>query len=157
MTSSQANQPAHHIRADHDGDRRFLLHPSNDDKFVRTGKQIIEACELKIGIEVWFENLNFMLEHVRQWCQQWAKHVQACIAAPQGSRVALYFMPHGEQCDFDLYDGLAILNRDLIMQFNVGMIDVYQIPASELETFVESQYATVVYGDVPAAHQPVDA
>lgn len=51
------------ISADQDGDRSFLLHPTNDDKFIRTGRQIIEACQLKIGVEAWYDNLNSMLEH----------------------------------------------------------------------------------------------
>lgn len=66
-------------------------------------------------------------------------------------------MPATPRFDFDLADDLAILSQDLITQFNIGMVDVHQIPDSELTTFVDPRFAAVVYGNLPTTYQSVDA
>lgn len=156
-TEQNTTQQPLRILEQADGERQVVFHTKNNDLFVRTGKQVVDACRHATNLQAWFDDLNSMLEHVAHWCEQRADHIQACYAAPQGNRVALYFIPHGTQFNFDLADLLADLSRELITDFNVGMIEVHQIPADELETFVQPVFAAHVYGDSRPAHPAVEA
>jgi hypothetical protein len=142
-----------HIR-EQDGD--FLLHPSNNDLFAQTGKQIIEACKLSISVGVWLDELNRMLAEVKQWCGGRSDKIAACLAEGRGSEVLLFFVPHGLQFNFDLADELADLNRSLVTNFNIGMVEVGQIPAAEIRRFMDMEKVRIVYGRVPETSETVE-
>jgi hypothetical protein len=144
--STPQKTDASHIR---EGDGDYVLHPSNDDLFARTGKQIIEACELSISISVWLEELNQMLAEVKEWCGQRADKIMACLAEGRGSEVLLFFVPVGKQFNFDLADELADLNRSLVTDFNIGMVEVGQIPSTEVARFMDLEKVRLVYGRLP--------
>ena len=150
--TTPAKTDAKHIR-ESDGD--FLLHPSNDDLFARTGKQIIEACQMSISIAVWMEELNQMLSEVKAWCAKRSDKISACLAEGRGSEVLLFFVPVGNQFNFDLADELADLNRELVTDFNIGMVEVGQIPEAEVNRFMDLEKVRIVYGRLPETHQAV--
>src|SRR5690606_30341815 len=103
-THHETSRTPLHLREQVDGNRQVVFHTKNNDLFVRTGKQVVDACRHATNLQAWFDDLNSMLEHVAHWCEQKTEQVQACYAAPQGNRVALYFMPHGKQFNFELAD-----------------------------------------------------
>src|SRR5437588_8140304 len=113
-------QPGLKVR---ENESRVLLHPEDDDLFVRTGRQVIEACRLGIGIELWLSELDSMLQTVRDWAGKHASRIRTCFCAPRGSQIALYFSPALNRFDFDLADELANLNGKLVKDFNIGMIE----------------------------------
>lgn len=139
------------IRAQGDGDRPVVLHPEDDDVFVRTGRQVIEACRLGISIEVWMHEFREMLGHVHRWAQQHGSRIRACYAAPRGASIGLYFVPRTETFDFDLAEELAPLNRDLVKAFNIGMIEVHQIPERERDRFISPEAVRTVFCDAQGA------
>src|SRR5437867_9646333 len=85
-------------------DPQVVLHPADDDLFVQTGKQVIDACKLNISIEVWLRELDSLLDDVRQWFGQRATRVKACYCMARGSRIVLFFVPAIGRFDFDLAD-----------------------------------------------------
>jgi len=147
----ETSSDAIRIRAQGDGDRPVVLHPEDDDVFVRTGRQVIEACRLGISIEVWMHEFREMLERVRQWSRTHEARVQACYAAPRGASIGLYFIPRTEGFDFDLADDLAPLNRDLVKSFNIGMIEIHQIPERERDRFISPDAVRTVFPDAQSA------
>jgi hypothetical protein len=151
---SKQTTNAKHIR---EGDEDYLLHPSDNDLFARTGKQIIEACQLSISIAVWLDELNRMLLDVKQWCDARSERIQTCLAEGRGSELLLFFVPHGSQFNFDLADELADLNRSLVTDFNIGMVEVGQIPSGELGRFMDLEKVRIVYGRIPEASATVGA
>jgi len=151
------SQAAAYIHQQADGDRQFVLHPDNDDLFVQTGKQIIEACRLNIGIKVWLDELRAVIDHVSSWCSQRATHIRSCLASPRGGKIVFFFIPPGEHFDFDLADDMSNLNREIIQQFNIGMIEVYQLPWAEVWNFMHADSARLIYGEQPSAHPAVEA
>ncbi len=147
-------QPGLKVR---ENDSHVLLHPADDDLFVRTGRQVIEACRLGIGIDLWLSELDSMLERVRDWAGQHASRIRSCFCAPRGSQIALYFSPALDRFDFDLADELASLNGELVKYFNIGMIEIHQVPESELDRFIDQSSARLVYGQHRKSHPPVEA
>jgi hypothetical protein len=145
--STQIQPPSDgHIRSDRDGDQQFVLHPANNDLFVRTGRQLIEGCQLSISLDVWMKELHGMFLHVATWCGQRKEYVAECWAAPRGNKVLLFFVPGGTQFNFDLAEELADLNRDIMNDFNIGAIEVGQIPATQIARFLDPEKATQIYG-----------
>jgi len=144
------------IQEDRDGERRFLLHPENDDLFVRTGKQVIDACRLGISVELWLQELRGMFSDVAKWATERKQKIRGCYASPRAARVTLFFIPTAEQFDFDLADELTELNTRLVKQFNIGMIETHQIPWAEWDRFLDPESARAIYGDVLPAHHSVD-
>ena len=129
-----------------DAERRIVIHPKDDDLFVRTGRQVIESCRLRISVDLWLNELTGMIEAVQEWAAGHADRVAACYCAAGGSKTVLFFVPASERFDFDLADALTELNGRLVREFNVGMVEVRQIPATEIERFVDPESARLVYG-----------
>lgn len=158
MTVPKPSKPAPvTIRNDVDGDRPFILHPEDSDLFVRTGRQVIDACGLHVSVELWLREMNAMLHAVRAWAEAHADAVRSCFAAPLGSRMAVFVVPQGKQFNFDLADELASLNIHLVKEFNVGMVELHQIPFEEIDRFIDPANARWVYGEQPAPHPTVEA
>lgn len=155
-TKNTKKTEAPHISEAADGSRQFVLHPDDDDLFIRTGRQIIEACRLRISIEVWYAECNAMLENVAEWAKAHAAQVSQCYAVAGGSGIGLFFVPKIQSFDFNLADELADLNRELIQQFNVGTVEIHQVPIEELYRFVVLEESRQVYSDANSAHQSVE-
>ena len=136
-----------HINEAKDGEASYVLHPDDNDLFFRTGKQIIESCQLGISIEVWIDELNSMVEHVRAWASGKNDRVRTCYCTPKGTTVVLFFSPNSAAFDFDLADCLSVLNLELIQKFNVGMVEVHQIPWNEIDRFVDTESTKLIYGE----------
>lgn len=145
-----------HIREPVDGAREYVMHPADNDLFVRTGRQVIEACRLGISVEVWFGECNAMLEKVTAWAQEHVAKVTAAYAVPGGAGIRLFVVPKSETFDFDLADELADLNRELVQKFNVGTVEIHQVPADEVSRFVVPEEARQVFSDANGTHQPVE-
>ena len=156
-----AKAPTQHtpirIEAKADGERPVVLRPDDDDLFVRTGKQVIEACRLGISIELWLSELHAMLDAVRHWAAQRAGHVRSCSCSPRGGRMTLFFVPTSGRFDFDLADELAALNGRLVKEFNIGMVEIHQVPWEELDRFLDPDSVRRVYGEQPESHSAVEA
>jgi len=146
MATTTPQREEFHIDSEKDGERQFVLHPDDNDVFVRTGKQMIEAGRLSISIGVWLDEFKEMQGFVREWCAARAGRIQACLAVGRGAKVLLFFIPTGTQFSFDLADELAELNRELVTSFNIGMIEVGQVPQAELGRFIDIETARLVYG-----------
>lgn len=157
MAKQHMQPEAIRVKEDRDAERPIIVHPEDDDLFVRTGKQVIQACRLEISVELWMRELVGMFGKVRDWIQERPGRVRSCDAAPRGSRVVLFFVPATEQFDFDLADELADLNSQLIKEFNVGMVEVHQVPGAELDRFLDLSTARRLYGEQPRPHPAVEA
>lgn len=144
-----------HLYEGRDGDAQFVFHPEDNDLFVRTGQQIISHCRLGISLGLWFEELNDTLAEVAAWASARAAQVRACCCSPKGAKVVFFFAPTGGAFDFDLADDLAKLNDDLLKKFNVGMIELHQVPFAELDRFVDVEGTKVVYGEQPRSSTPM--
>jgi hypothetical protein len=91
---------------------------------------------------------------VINWSRERAKQVRSCFVEPRGKKIALYFIPVSEHFDFELADALTELNTDLVQKFNIGLVEVYQVPERELERFLD-QSARPIYGERPKSHPAV--
>ena len=147
MATDNDKQTRSHVREDEDGERQFVLHPGNDELFMRTGKQVIEACRLNISIEVWRGEIHAMFDHVRRWVREQGleSRIVACYAVPRGAGTGLFFVPQSNGFDFDLADQLAKLNIQLMRGFNIGPVEVHQLPKDELDRFVVPEAALEIY------------
>jgi hypothetical protein len=141
---STSQQPPISLDADRDAKRPVVIRPEDNDLFVRTGKQVIDACRLGISLDLWLQELGAMIGEVRKWIDERAQLVRFCYCAPRGARIALYFVPTGEEFNFDLADDLAELTTRLVKQFNVGMVESLQIPFSDIDRFLSPDVARQV-------------
>jgi hypothetical protein len=156
MDTDQNKQTASHISEDVDGGRQYILHPENNDLFVRTGRQVIEGCRLSISVEVWLDEIKAMFDYLHTWVQeQGLGRIVACYAVPRGIGTRLFFVPRGDSFDFDLADLLARLSIQLMQKFNVGPVEIHQLPWDELDRFVVPEMAVEIYSDAGRAHQTV--
>jgi hypothetical protein len=158
MTRQDDNQARRHIREADEAARQFVLHPENDELFTRTGRQVIEACRLSISIEVWLEETAAMFDHVSAWIDRegLGERVASVYATGRGASICLFFVVSGERYDFELADKLAILTRELVRGFNIGPVEVHQLPWAELEQFVTLEDARAIYGGADHSHQTVE-
>lgn len=147
MPKAQHKKVHHKITESSDGDKPYLLHPEDDNLFVRTGRQIIHACRLGISVEVWLDELRSLTEFVRVWSAGRSERVRSCYCAPRGSVLLLFFSPSSPTFDFELADGLAELNLELNQKFNLGAVEVHQVPLNEIDRFVDTESALLVYGE----------
>ncbi len=156
MTADAEKKSAIHVRESQDGDRQFVFHLDDNDLFVRTGHQLIEASQLNISIELWRQELDIMFGYVRDWCAARRNIVRTCLCEPRRARLMLHFIPFSEAFDFDLADGLAELDSHLSRNFkNVGHVEAGQIPWLEADRFLHPSLFFVIYGENPVARDAV--
>jgi hypothetical protein len=156
MTKAQGNKPIE-INEATDGSRQVVLRPENNDVFIQTGKQVIAGCSLGISIDLWLDEIKLLMEFVKQWIEGHSKSIQSCFIEPRPRCIMLFFVPASKRFDFDLADELVALNAKLIKDFNVGMVEIHQIPESELDRFLNLPMAKLVYGDTREPHITVEA
>ena len=120
------------IQEAHDGDTQVILHPEDNDLFIQTGRQVINACRLNISIDVWMKELTTVFHLVVEWARGHSNKVLACYCEPKGTKIILFFVPALGRFDFDLAEELSELNTKLISDFNIGMVEVRQVPEKEM-------------------------
>ena len=145
-TPAQAPAPAQ-IDPARDADRAYVIAPENRDLFVRTGRQVIAACNTQLRIERWLSLYEEMLRSVRDFAEAHADRVAECYAVPRGTKTAPRFVPRTDSFDFDLADDLADLEFDFQARFSnlLGWIEVGQVPGWELDRFIDLNAAQRIY------------
>jgi hypothetical protein len=147
MQESQVKPPStdEPARIDHlrDSHRPFVIAPENRDLFVRTGRQVIAACNTQLRIERWLEVYEAMLGSVRDFAVEHADRVAECFAVPRNAKTVLSFVPRSTSFDFDLASNLAELQFDFQQRFEnvLGSIEVGQIPAWDRDRFLDPRLA----------------
>jgi hypothetical protein len=138
-------------------DPNVILRPADNDLFVQTGKQVIDACKLNISIELWSHEIAGLIAHVLDWTKKYAGRIQSIYLAPRSTKMSLFVCPASDTFDFDLADDLTTLNTLLLKTFNVGMVEILQVPSDEIERFVDEGRAKLLYGGQAEPHQSVEA
>jgi hypothetical protein len=137
----------------HDAQRNYVIAPENRDLFVRTGRQVIAACDTQMKIERWLEVYEAMLGAVRDFAEDHADRVAECYAVPRGAKTALSFVPRSQSFDFELASELAKLQFDFHQRFAniVGAIEVGQIPSWDLRRFLDPDAAERIFPPVSSS------
>lgn len=146
MASKKAKSETLRITADHDAERPVVMHPDSNDLFVRTGRQVIADSQLGISLELWIDEFNNLLAEVERWAEERHERVVSCFCAPRGTKFVFFFSPASPGFDFDLADQLSELNLHLCREYNVGNIEVHQIPWDEAGRFVRADTDKRVFG-----------
>ena len=134
-----------HINEARDAERDVVLHPENDDLFVQTGKQVIEACRLNISVELWQHEVSAMFDRVRDWASNRSGRINGCFAAARPTKLVIFVTPTSRVYDFDLADEITSLNRDLLRNYNVGYVELSQVPGDQMDRFVDPQQLRPIY------------
>ncbi|MGC4030765.1 MAG: hypothetical protein QM754_03305 [Tepidisphaeraceae bacterium] len=145
--SSSTHETSHtlHINETRDGDRSVVFHPENDDLFVQTGKQVIEACRLNISVELWQHEVTAMFERVREWAAERDNRIDGCYATARPTKLVVFVTPVSSTYDFDLADEITSLNRELLRNYNVGYVELAQVPRGQMDRFVHPQQVRPIY------------
>ena len=148
-----------HVTTIHSCESTVALQPDGQGKerFYRTGKQVIAHCELGISIEVWFEEFQGMVAEVEAWAEQHASKIRSCYCSPNGSHVTIFVAPTSESFDFELAGELADLNSDLLRKFNIGNLEIHQIPWAEADRFINFPSSRRIYGEPRVSHSSMEA
>lgn len=153
----QAKSGHLHLHEGQVADKKIVVHPTNDDLFVLTGKQMIASCSLSVSIETWLGELELAREAIDEWCQKHSSKIIAAYLIPRPSQLAVYLVRDAGRFDFDLADESTELVTDLIRDYNLGMVELFQIPPNEVERFVDVSYNQPIYGSGNPTHRPMEA
>lgn len=148
-----ARAPVTHIDHSHDAQRSYVITPENRDLFVRTGRQVIAACNTQMKIERWLEVYEAMLGAVRDFAADHADLVAECYAVPRNAKTVLSFVPKSKAFDFELASLIAVLQFDFQQRFAniVGAIELGQIPSWDLQRFLDPEESQRIYPDAPSS------
>lgn len=122
----------------------YRLIDENEELFLQTGKQIISACKMHIGIQVWSSNFKKTLEIVRQWAKDRGNQIAQVLVELRSDKVIFFVVPRSQQYDFDLGFAQADLDVTLNTQCNIGYTETRQIPEYEKANFISTD-AKLVY------------
>jgi hypothetical protein len=137
----------------HQSDEKVLLHGPQDDIIMRTGKQIIDACELHTSLDLWRHEFNDMLDFVKDESQKFSSQIEACYLSPRGTKLLLIFIQISPSFDFELADKLTELGINLRNRFNVGFTELMQVPSREADRFIDFNGAVHVFGKSAESYQ----
>lgn len=144
-----ASKSAARIDHEQDGQRSYVIAPENLDLFVRTGRQVIAACNTQLKIERWLEVYSAMLGSVRDFAVEHHDLVAECYAVPRNAKTVLSFVPKSKSFDFALASFLAELQFDFQERFAnlVGAIEVGQVPSWDVDRFLDREESQRIYSD----------
>ena len=146
-----------------DADRRFVFSPYNNDVFVKTGRQVLAACQLADDVaaafRAWQGQFGVMLEFVADWANRQAERVRNVVVVGRGGKLILMLLPTDEAFDFNLAEASSDLRYDLMKLFSaVGEIDILQVPAWDWQRFFGPDEVIACYGpDLVDAPEAVEA
>lgn len=152
MATQKKKHAPSHIHEATDSGRQFIIHPEDNDLFVRTGYQVIEGCQLSISIEVWLQEIKNMFSCIHSWIQEHLDQIVSCYAVPRNAGTALFFVPLSKSFDFDLADLLAELSVRLMQEYYVGPVEIHQIPENELDRFIIPEMSVEIYSNAKKSH-----
>jgi len=139
MESSQSNRPV--IHENKDGEKTYILQCEDNHVIYTQGKQIIEDSKLRISISDWRQEVESMCHHIAQWVNtQATSHITGWILVQKGSQLTGYFCPQSESFDFVLADELADLSIYIVRNFNVGPLELLQIPFKDRGRFIDPKW-----------------
>lgn len=135
-----------HIHEHHVADKNVMVHYKDEDRLLLTGRSMINSCKLGISVETWLDELENAIGEVGAWCAERSEKVQQAYLVPKSPQLPFYFVQVQAAYDFDLADEITTLNTNLIRNYNLGMIEMFQIPESELDRFVSVDQSRKIYG-----------
>lgn len=145
MAENSTASDALHLHEKSLSERQVVVHPSDEDLFVLTGRQVIKSCQLGTSVELWLEEVSRAEAFVAAWCADHSGKVNLAFLVPRPSQLALFFAHSDSQFDFDLADEMTELSSQLVHEFNIGMVDMYQVPKAEISRFVDQARAKLIY------------
>ena len=114
---------------------------------VRTAEEMVEACHRAASVDLWMKEFDELQAAVNRWCGERRASVSSCFVPLRGRGIKFYVAIRGERFDFDLADAMAEFCSEAPSKFGVGLIEMYQVPASELQRFVDPEVDMKVYGN----------
>ena len=154
MTQKPTKPKTPFTRIDHANDsQRYVIAPENLDLFVRTGHQVIAACNTQMRIERWLEVYEAMLGAVRDFSEDHSELIAECFAVPRNAKTVLSFVPVSEAFSFELAQDLAKLQFDFQRQFAniLGAIEVGQVPSWDLRRFLDPDSSQRIFSGTQSA------
>ena len=120
-------------------ERRIVLEKLNNERFVRTGRQMIEACDLHLAVTDLLSNLHELHHDAKKLAQKQGGRVKSVCMIPRSGTVHLFFITNGEEYDFELADRLAEMNLKLRRESKLyGDVEATQLPAGEVTQFLSA-------------------
>lgn len=145
-----------------DGGRFVLFTPENQDRFLMTCVDAINAAHLGQSAVVLADEITQLLQFTAEWVRENVlDKIEACYVTLREGQVVFFFVPKSRSFDFELSDLLTKLDLSIVEKYDVPC-EVMQVPSEDLGNFVEVSSEFVVSLDVQAlqerpAHQQVDA
>lgn len=119
--------------------QQYRIITTDEEIILRTGEQIVRACQLQISANAWAQNFHLMLEHVARWCEERKGKIALALVELRSGKVVFYFIPKSEFFDFGLADDEADLDIFLNTRGAIGYAESRQIPGWEIDRFVSSE------------------
>jgi hypothetical protein len=116
---------------------QYRLITANEEFIQRTGEQIVRACQLEINNSAWQQNFSLAVQHVIKWCKE--HKVLLGLVDLRSDKIVFYFVPKGDQFDFDLSQQQADLDIFLNTRSEIGYTETRQVPQWELDRFVSER------------------
>ena len=125
--------------------RRFMLRENNrDDWMVKVASQLIDACNLQTNVQLWLQEAMDLEKRVSEWCGT-KPNVGDCFASYASQGITFFLVMDSATFDFALAGELASQTHQLPSVFNVGPIEMHQIPSDEADHFVNPQRDRRIY------------
>jgi hypothetical protein len=140
MPSTPANQRANKVIHElQHAAQQYRIITVNEEIILRTGEQIVRACQLQISASAWQQNFSLMAEHVSKWCEKRRSEISLALVDLRSEKIVFYFVPRSDQFDFNLATEQAELDIFLNTRGAIGYTESRQVPGWELDRFVSDR------------------
>lgn len=111
----------------------------NQNHFLSTGRQALEALREASSLFVWFEEAKAMMRFVATWATN-RPSVADLYIWPSGNKLKIGVVPAKGKYDFDLGDEATDLLSEIHARFAVGHVEFMQVPPNSRERFVPVEF-----------------
>ncbi|MCG8408852.1 MAG: hypothetical protein MI923_26910 [Phycisphaerales bacterium] len=147
MTERTKNKTPHVLDAR--DERSVLISPENEDRFVLSCKETIQAVQSGLGEIAFQAELKELIKHISEWVTKRIESLHACYLASRDGDLVVFSVPKSDQYDNLLADELTELDVELAEKFQYWRCQVVQIPgksSTELAAFLDEEQALAFHG-----------
>jgi len=154
-TDAKSSSGAIHIHET--DDRKVVLTPTDEDRFVLTCAETVRVAQRGLGERALIDEFASMFRFIVDWCQVHSDLVNTCYAGPRDGQIVFFVVGSSEEFDFGLADELADLDLQLSKQYSLIDCEIHQIPnsESELKRFVGHGCMRQIYGTFSSSQEEV--
>ncbi len=147
MAKDRTTPSSRPIRLNFRSERRVVVVPEDEDRFVVTMREAAQACKQAQDDKEWKDAFDSFLIYLENWAEDHANQIESVFVNVADGALNILICTAAESYNVDLDDLITDLDLSLVKEFPWLVAEVMQVPGSVQGDRIPYEKAILVYGD----------